>query len=212
MRFAAVLLSLLAAAPVRADGPQQEARQNGEEQQQPEEQRPKREVRTLQLGGGSFIRYEVMPGDDQLPPGQLIVMHVEPAPEEAEATQPAPPALADEQAQAEARAQEAEQERARAAARNAQNSRAVCEDLRGKLAARLLELRGVQVDPDVALWVQRNLYFATNGTPSVQIAPDPLFFSAVQSDATALGIVKEIARCEGTAPSKAAASPAGKHG
>jgi len=84
----------------------------------------------------------------------------------------------------------------RAAVRSYQRRRAVCEDLRMQLAARLLELRGVAVDPDVALWVERNLYFAGDGIPALQVFADPLFFSALQSDSTARGLAVDLARCE----------------
>jgi hypothetical protein len=142
----------------------------------------KRETRTLQLGGGSYIRYEVMPGDDEQPPGELVVMHMEP-----------PPAAPQ---QAQAASDDQPESRARAALRSAQRRRAACEDLRMQLAARLLELRGVQVDPDVALWVTRNLYFTGDGVPALQVFADPLFFSSMQSDSTARGLAVELAHCE----------------
>jgi hypothetical protein len=145
-----------------------------------------REMKTLQLGNGSYIRYEVLPDDDQQPPGELVVMHFD-APKAAPASAQAEDGAAtDEEAAT----------RARTAVRNAQRRRAACDDLRAQLAARLLELRGVQADPDVALWIQRNLFFTTDGTPSVQIAPDPLFFSAIQSDFVARGIATDLAHCE----------------
>ena len=143
-------------------------------------------MKTLQLGNGSYIRYEVMPDDDQQPPGQLVVMHFD-------TPKPAP---APTQAEAQAAEDEDAAVRARAAARSAQRRRTACDDLRQQLAARLLELRGVQVDPDVAQWIQRNLYFAGDGTPAVQVVADPLFFSAMQSDSTARGIATDLARCE----------------
>ncbi|HWE23098.1 MAG TPA: hypothetical protein VG496_04075 [Myxococcales bacterium] len=147
-----------------------------------------REMRTVQLGNGSYIRYEVMPDDDQQPPGQLVVMHFEPV-------APAP-AETQTQAQAQAAEDEAAAARARVAVRNAQRRRAACDDHRARLAARLLELRGVQVDPDVALWIQRNLYFAADGTPALQISADPLFFTAMQSDSVARGLATDLAHCE----------------
>ncbi|HYZ90032.1 MAG TPA: hypothetical protein VE620_12110, partial [Myxococcales bacterium] len=84
----------------------------------------------------------------------------------------------------------------RAALRTIQRRRAACDELRSRLAARLLELRGVQVDPDVALWIERNLYFAGDGTPALQVFADPLFFSAIQSDFVARGIATDLAHCE----------------
>jgi hypothetical protein len=145
-----------------------------------------REMRTLQLGNGSYIRYEVMPDDDAQPPGQLVVMHFD-APKAGAATT---------QAEAQATDDEAVASRDRTAVRDAQRRRTACDDLRGRLAARLLELRGVQADPDVALWIQRNLYFAGDGNPALQIAPDPLFFTAMQSDSTARALATDLAHCE----------------
>jgi hypothetical protein len=148
-----------------------------------------REMKTMQLGNGSYIRYEVMPDDDQQPPGQLVVMHFD---------APAKPAPAPTAAEAQAADDEQAQTQARAAAKSAQRSRAACDDLRMRLAARLLELRGVQVDPDVAAWIQRNTYFTADGVPALQVFADPLFFSAMQSDSHARAIATDLARCEGT--------------
>jgi hypothetical protein len=185
MRFARVVAALLCLAAGTAWADAQQAQpQAGQAQAQadPKAAVEKRETRTLQLGGGSFIRYEVMPGDDEQPPGELVVMHMEPPPA---APQPAQ-ASADEQPES----------RARAAVRSSQRRRAACDEVRMQLAARLLELRGVQVDPDVALWVTRNLYFTGDGVPAVQVIPDPLFFSAMQSDTTARALAVELAHCE----------------
>ena len=187
MRFARVVAALLCLAAGTAWADAQQAQlQAGQAQAQPDaKDKPaveKRETRTLQLGGGSYIRYEVMPGDDEQPPGELVVMHME------------PPAAAPQPAQASSDDQP--ESRARAAVRSYQRRRAACDEVRMQLAARLLELRGVQVDPDVALWVTRNLYFTGDGIPAVQVIPDPLFFSAMQSDTTARGLAVELAHCE----------------
>ena len=187
MRFARVVSALLCLAAGAAWADAQQAQPRTEQAQTPPDGKEKaavekREMRTLQLGGGSYIRYEVMPGDDEQPPGELVVMHMEPPPA---APQPAP-VTPDDQPDS----------RARAALRSYQRRRAACEDLRMQLAGRLLELRGVQVDPDVALWVKRNLYFTGDGVPAVQVFADPLFFSAMQSDSTARGLAVELAHCE----------------
>ena len=180
MRFTTIGALLLCLAPwsARADAQSKEKPQTQSDAAATE----KREMRTKQLGNGSYIRYEVMPGDDEQPPGELVVMHME-APtvtpsqaRTAEQVQPGPDA--------------------RAALRTIQRRRAACDDVRGQLAARLLELRGVQVDPDVALWIERNLFFASDGTPALQVIPDPLFFSAMQNDSTARDLATELARCE----------------
>ena len=187
MRFARVVAALLCLAAGAAWADAQQAQpQGGRAQTQPDVKEKaaveKRETRTLQLGGGSYIRYEVMPGDDEQPPGELVVMHMEPPPA---APQPA-----------QATPEDQPETRARAAVRSYQRRRAACDDVRMQLAGRLLELRGVQVDPDVALWVTRNLYFTGDGVPAVQVFADPLFFSAMQSDSTARGLAVELAHCE----------------
>jgi len=187
MRFGRVVSALLCLAAGAAWADAQRTRPPTAQAQTPPDAKEKaavekRETRTLDLGGGSYIRYEVMPGDDEQPPGELVVMHMEPPPA---APQPAP-VTPDDQAES----------RARAAVRSYQRRRAACEDLRMQLAGRLLELRGVQVDPDVALWVTRNLYFTGDGVPAVQVFADPLFFSAMQSDSTARGLAVDLAHCE----------------
>lgn len=185
MRFARIIAALLCLAAGAAWADAQQAQPQAGQQAQTElkdKSVEKRETRTLQLGGGSYIRYEVMPGDDEQPPGELVVMHME---QPAAAPQPAQ-AASDDQPES----------RVRSAVRSYQRRRAVCEDLRMRLAARLLELRGVQVDPEVALWVERNLYFAGDGVPALQVFADPLFFSAMQSDTTARGLAVDLAHCE----------------
>ncbi len=189
MSFPRVVAALLclAAGAAWADAQQAQPQNSAGKQPQPDPAAKikveQRETRTLQLGGGSYIRYEVMPGDDEQPPGELVVMHMETPPPAA--TQQ-PEAAPDDQAGS----------RARAAVRAAQQRRAACDDLRMQLAARLLELRGVQVDPDVALWVTRNLYITGDGIPAVQVFADPLFFSAMQTDTTARGLAVDLAHCE----------------
>jgi hypothetical protein len=190
MSFPRVVAALLCLAAGAAWADAQQVQPQSEKQSQPDpagkdKAAEKRETRVKQLGGDNYIRYEVMPGDDEQPPGELIVVHVEPT--------PVPPAAAQE---AQAAPEEPVEARARAAVKAIQRRRAACEDLRAQLAARLLELRGVQVDPEVALWVTRNLYFAGDGVPAVQVFADPLFFSAMQSDSTARGLGVDLAHCE----------------
>jgi len=157
----------------------------------------KREVRTLILpGNGGYIRYEVLPGDDDLPPGEMNVIH-EDAP-------PAPPA--DTQAQTQTRTQtqakaepnDSPQTRRRMAER--QRQRALCAPIRGKLAARLLELRGLEVDPGFAEWLTHNVTFGSEGVPELQlIGPDPLLFEAVRSDLIARSLAEDLAECQSAA-------------
>ena len=183
MRFGqmAVLVACIAAGAARADTQGQQSEQGNPGEVRAAE---KREIRTIQLGNGSTIRYEVLPGDDEQPPGELVVMHMEPPPA---APRPAAVEPAD---------QNAPGDRSSAAVRTALRRVAACEELRGRLAARLFELRGLNVDPDVALWVQHNLYFAGGPGPALQVFAEPLFFTALQSDATARGLAVDLARCE----------------
>jgi hypothetical protein len=194
MSFPRVVGALLCLAAGAAWADAQQVQPQSEKQSQPDpaakdKAAEKRETRVKQLGGDNYIRYEVMPGDDEQPPGELIVMHMESPPQtptqEAQAA-PEPKAAPEDPVEA----------RARAAVRAIQKRRAACEDLRMQLAARLLELRGVQVDPEVALWVTRNLYFTGDGVPALQVFADPLFFSAMQSDSTARGLAVDLAHCE----------------
>src|SRR5437867_7535287 len=132
MSFARVIAALLCLAAGTAWADAQQVQPRSEKQSQPDPAAKgkaveQREVRTLDLGGGSYIRYEVMPGDDEQPPGELVVMHMEPPPA-------APQATPEDQPET----------RARAAVRSYQRRRAACDDVRMQLAGRLLELRGVQ--------------------------------------------------------------------
>ena len=56
----------------------------------------------------------------------------------------------------------------------------------------------MQVDPEVALFIQRNLYFTGDGIPALQVFADPLFFSAMQSDSHARALATDLAHCEAT--------------
>jgi hypothetical protein len=158
----------------------------------------KREVRTMILPGNSgYIRYEVLPGDDDLPPGEMTVIH-EDAP-------PAPPA--DTQAQTKTQTQtEAEPEAAddspqtRQRMAERQRQRELCAPIRGKLAARLLQLRGLEVDPGFAEWLTHNVTMGSEGVPQLQlIGPDPLLFEAVRNDLIARSLAEELAQCQSAA-------------
>jgi len=188
MRFGpmVVLVGFFAAVAASAGAQEQQSEQAKRGEARTDAQQdaaPRREVRTLDLGNGSTIRYEVLPGDDQEPAGELVVVHMEP-----------PPPAATRQARVEPADQIEPRDRP---APVVQRRNVACEELRGRLAARLFELRGLDVDSDVALWVHRNLYFAGGPTPVLQLFADPLFFTALQSDATARGLAVELARCEG---------------
>jgi hypothetical protein len=134
-------------------------------------------VRTKVLPGNGYIRYQVEPGDDQQPPGELVVLHEErkpvPAPELAAAEEPPPPAPP---------------QRARARA---------CGDERGKLLSRLFEMQGLQIDPDFARWLERNRALGTSGITNLFLAGgEPLLQLAVKTDGIARTLAEDLARCE----------------
>jgi hypothetical protein len=141
------------------------------------------EVRVLQLPNGSTIRYEVAPGESAAPGGELSVMHFE--------TPPAEPARAKRTADVE----EEQASSPRPAPRKARR-RTACDEIRARLSARLLELRGLSVDPELAAFIQHNLYFAGGPARPILIAPDPLFLDAIRSDLAARTLVQEWAQCE----------------
>src|SRR5215468_3213807 len=82
------------------------------------------QMRTKVLPGHGYIRYEVMPGDDDVPPGDLIVVHEER--QQSSSAQVAP----------------AVEEPAPLAARRVDRS---CSTQRAKLVARLYEVQGMQI-------------------------------------------------------------------
>ncbi|HET7788248.1 MAG TPA: hypothetical protein VFP52_13325 [Myxococcales bacterium] len=150
-------LALLAAAQQRTDAPAQA------------------QVRTKVLPGNGYIRYQVEPGDDQQPPGELVVLHEErkpaPAPQPAVEEEPAPAAP-------------------RLRARP-------CADERGKLLSRLFEMQGLQVDPAFARWLERNRALGTSGISNLFLAgSEPLLQLAVKADGIARGLAEDLARCE----------------
>jgi hypothetical protein len=172
MRLCALILVLCTAATAQEQS-RRERRATPRTAEQPV-------VRILQLPNGSFLRYEVDPEDAAEPPGELVVMHFDAQPPvqarraepPTEQAPPAPPAR-----------------------RNTQR-RAGCDQLRDRLAARLLELRGLSVEPDLAGFIQRNLYFAGGYARPLQIAPDPLFLDALRTDLAARTLAQELASCE----------------
>jgi hypothetical protein len=174
-----VLLCLLAV-PLAASAQQAD-------QDEPAAQEP-RETRTIQFPNGSTIRYEVLPGDDQIPAGELIVMHFD-KPVETPAARPEP---------ARAESAKAEQPPAAAQAAPRKETRDRCSDQRGKLIGRLLQLRGLEpVDPQFALWIDRNLHIGNGTGPAFQFSVDPLFLTALKSDTTAYYLAADLAQCEG---------------
>ena len=136
------------------------------------------QMRTKSLPGYGYIRYEVLPGDDQAEPGELIVVHEErrQALPQTEAT-PTPP--------------QASPPAAPVRELNA------CAALRGKLLARVFEVRGIQVEPEFAQWLEKNLAMGTPDLRSIQIsAGQPLLLTTLQVDGIARSLAEDLARCE----------------
>jgi len=133
------------------------------------------QMRTKVLPGHGYIRYEVLPGDDEVPAGELIVVHEERRP------QPAPDTAAAEEAP---RAPPRREEKA-------------CASTRAKLIARLYEVQGIQVEPEFAEWLEKNLATGMGSTLPVQLlGGDPLLISAMKADGVARGLAEDLARCE----------------
>jgi len=132
-------------------------------------------MRTKVLPGYGYIRYEVLPGDEEAPPGELIVMHEE--------RRPAPPS--------DAAAEDAP-------ARRPARQEAVCAGPRAKLVGRLFELQGLQADPEFAAWVEKNLTLGRRSDAlTLQfVGGDPFLVNALRSDAIARGLAEDLAACE----------------
>jgi hypothetical protein len=134
------------------------------------------QMRTKSLPGYGYIRYEVLPGDDQAEPGELIVVHEDrrQALPQTEATALPPPAPA-----------------------SASTEPKACTALRGKLLARIFEVQGIQVEPEFAQWLERNLAMGTPDLRTVQVyGGQPLLMTALQADGTARSLAEDLARCE----------------
>jgi hypothetical protein len=132
-------------------------------------------VRTRVLPGAGYIRYQVEPGDDEEPAGELIVVHEErravPLPDTAATSEPLP-------------------EPQRAAARP-------CAAERAKLVARLFEMQGLQIDPEFALWLERNRALGQSGIANLYFSgSETLLMTAVKSDGIARGLAEDVAKCE----------------
>ena len=132
-------------------------------------------MRTKVLPGYGYIRYEVLPGDDELPPGELIVVH-----EDRKAVTPPAPEPAEEPP-----------------TRVVRRPEKVGTAQRARLIARLYEMQGVRMDPELAEWLEQNLSLGTADPRSVQVTyGEPLLLAAVKSDATARALAEELASCE----------------
>ena len=134
---------------------------------------PQPEVRTKVLPGNGYIRFEVLPGDDEQPAGELIVTHVD-------AVAPAPPA-----GPAPVSAPEPVAERPDP-----------CAPLRAKLLARLFEMRGLTVEPALAEWLERNLQLGTRSLFGISAEGEPLLVIGMKTDASIRSLADDLARCE----------------
>ena len=131
-----------------------------------------REVRTMVLPGVGYIRWEVLPGEDEEPAGEVVVL---PSRERS-----APDLPSSEPA---------------ASARPAAPKR-VCEGERGKLVARILQQTGLEVDPEVAGWLERETRFIGPGTGYGGLGAAPLLIQAMRNDPIARELAIDLSRCE----------------
>jgi hypothetical protein len=138
-------------------------------------------MRTRTLPGHGYVRYEVLPGDEETEPGQVIVIHEErrPAPKSGEAGgDEALSTARDDVAFARAR-------------------QSACSPLRAKLLARVFEMQGMQIEPELAAWLERNLDLGSSGVKTIQLlGGDPLLVTALKVDGVARGLAEDLARCE----------------
>ena len=152
-------------------------------------------LRTIQLGPEGTIQYVAEPGDERST-GTLSVLPmeslVEPPAAAQDPNQPAEqdPNQPDEQEPNQPAAQEpnqpGEEEQPVLSARAASP---LCSELHRKLAVRLLQLRGLDVDEATAPWIWQR----------ISVFGEELPLSALQSDSTARNLAIELAQCETTA-------------
>jgi hypothetical protein len=133
------------------------------------------QMKTRVLPGHGYIRYEVLPGDDNAEAGEVIVVH--------EDRRPAPlpdAAVANEEPAAPAR-----------------RERPDCSGVRAKLLVRVFEMQGMQIEPAFAAWLERNLSLGSSGVKTIQLlGGEPLLVTAVKVDGVARGLAEDLARCE----------------
>ena len=133
------------------------------------------QMQTKVLPGHGYIRYEVLPGDEETEPGELIVVHEE--------RRPTPPP-------------EAVQEQSLPVPAARRDLKA-CSELRAKLLARLFEVQGLQVEPAFAEWLERNLSMGGSDVKTIRIqGGTPQLLTTLQVDGVARGLAEDLARCE----------------
>jgi hypothetical protein len=125
-------------------------------------------LRTIQLGPESTIQYLAEPGDEHSA-GTLSVLPTAPSVEQEPAAEEPNQPRDEEQAVPSARA-----------------ASPLCNDLHAKLAVRLLQLRGFDVDEASAPWIWQR----------ISVFGEELPLSALQSDSTARNLAIELAQCE----------------
>ena len=144
-------------------------------------------LRTIQLGPESTIQYVAEPGDERST-GTLSVLpmppSVEPPADAQELDQPAEQEPNQPAAQEPNRPGEEEQP-----VLSARAASPLCSELHRKLAVRLLQLRGLDVDEATAPWIWQR----------ISVFGEELPLSALQSDSTARNLAIELAQCETTA-------------
>jgi hypothetical protein len=170
-RGSTALIALCALFATRAPG--QEPETAASSAAPPSAAPPSAGRRTLQLGPGSTIQYEAEPGDERSA-GTFNVLPM-----------PAPPSEGLPSAERAAAAQEPREQ----AAPSARAVTRPCDAPRARLAVRLLQLRGLEVDEVTAPWLWQSLAFFGDGLP----------LSALQSDLFARNLAVELAHCESAA-------------
>jgi hypothetical protein len=134
------------------------------------------QMRTKVLPGHGYIRYEVMPGDDETPAGELIVIQEE--------RRLAPPSEAVVVVEESPR-------------RPARTEEKACSRPRAKLVARLFEMQGMQIEPEFAEWLEKNLTMGRSNALTIQlVGGEPFLVTAIKADAIARGLAEDLARCE----------------
>jgi hypothetical protein len=134
------------------------------------------QMRTKVLPGHGYIRYEVAPGDDDSPPGELIVMHEERRTQQSADAEPVP----EQPAQTPVRARIDR-----------------CAAPRAQLLVRIFQMQGMQVDPEFAVWLEKNLRIGTAEVPTLQlVSGDSLLLTALKADGITRGLAEDLARCE----------------
>ncbi|MGZ6143155.1 MAG: hypothetical protein ACXWLM_07440 [Myxococcales bacterium] len=135
------------------------------------------ETRTKVLPGNGYIRYQVLPGDDEQPPGELLVTHADRSAPPA----PAPPAAAPGPVEEPPPPPRADR----------------CAPLRAKLLARLFEMRGLEIEPQLAEWLERNLQLGSRSLFGLSAEGEPLIVIGVKTDGVVRMLAEDLARCEG---------------